>query len=862
MQIDTKQHFLQLKALGYVDGDTIYYREFPPRGGKGSAVKKQRNLPTIIQEQNNNKGLYFVVNGGGQSDSQITGGRALFAEWDDRPLDEQETIWQKKGFLEPSFQVKTRKSCHSYWVFTQPIPIEDWKILQANLLNFLDADRTLKNPSRVLRVAGGWHIKPGEDPIQCQLINLTDRRYTQTEIEAALATMPVEEKPKPKPRLTPSIAPNIPLINCLPLRDRQLISDGAGEGSRNQTGYGLAKDLIATERYLQGENIAYSDSAYNLFLDYCRRCDQSDWGEREWEQVWRSGEKDAPSSPPLDPDKIDNCLRKWAKENGEKLPPKPVLTSQPLAIPQPETARVYGGTKTLNSGELARFVEENLAARLSFDELRTEILLDGQKIILGNDLKFWFLKQFGELATKDDIYDCLTYYARQNAFNPLQKYLESLDCAPIPINNLAARYFGRPEPIYNRMVEMWLISCVARGLTPLDDPHQQGSQVDHTLILQSGQGKYKSTWFKTLGGKWFSDSVKDIESKDSLMIVHSNWIIELSELDRITGRKQAGAIKHWLTQRTDSFRKPYAREIEPNLPRRCVFCGTVNPKTFLVDDENRRFWIVPIDDGIEAIDIPLMERERDGIWRAAYQAYKAGMAWWPTEEEKAAIAGLSQDFKEVDAWAGEIEAWLLNKTMVSSFEVLTDCLGFQPSQIKRADDMRVGKVLDSLGWDKTQRKEQTDPLTGKKVYRRVRIAPVNFQNNYKGWLVGQKHIQSGFQSDQPKIEVGQVGHNSENMTNLPTYRPTLEYPKSLDMTGIDRPTDLNHQLSNRGNGKKIEMTKDQQLVADTIMAEMKRLSWNRDEMRRICLDRYGKSNFLDLNEAQLVDLVAYMGSWS
>ncbi|QHU99991.1 DUF5906 domain-containing protein [Synechocystis sp. CACIAM 05] len=188
MQIDTTQHYLQLKALGYNDGDTIYYREFPPKGGKGSAVKKQRTLPNILQEQNANKGLYFVVNGGGQTDKEISTCRAFFAEWDDRSLEEQEELWENKGFLEPTFQVRTRKSIHCYWVLSEPISVEDWKILQSNLLNLLDADRTLKNPSRILRVAGGWHIKPGEEPVKCELINPTDHRYSQAEIEQALAS--------------------------------------------------------------------------------------------------------------------------------------------------------------------------------------------------------------------------------------------------------------------------------------------------------------------------------------------------------------------------------------------------------------------------------------------------------------------------------------------------------------------------------------------------------------------------------------------------------------------------------------------------------------------------------------------------
>ncbi|AIE73857.1 MULTISPECIES: DUF5906 domain-containing protein [unclassified Synechocystis] len=228
MQIDTTQHYLQLKALGYKDGDTIFYRQFPPKGSKGYASKTKQILPCIIQEQNPEKGLYFVVNGQGQSDKDIKTCRAFFAEWDDRPMEEQEDFWEKINFLEPTFQVKTRKSIHSYWVLKEPIPVEDWKILQANLLNFLDGDRTLKNPSRVLRVAGGWHIKPGEEPVKCELINPTDRRYSKAEIEQALAAKdwtlqiplvpPIQKPARRSPKIKHSVSSPLDDLE----RDKQL----------------------------------------------------------------------------------------------------------------------------------------------------------------------------------------------------------------------------------------------------------------------------------------------------------------------------------------------------------------------------------------------------------------------------------------------------------------------------------------------------------------------------------------------------------------------------------------------------------------------------------------------------------------
>lgn len=505
-----------------------------------------------------------------------------------------------------------------------------------------------------------------------------------------------------------------------------------------------------------------------------------------------------------------------------------VETSTPLKPARPETKRVYGGTKPLQTAELIDFVESEIAPRLEFDDLRSDILLDGERMTMGTDCKVWFYRTFGEVAGKDDIYDTIVNFAKDNAFNPVARYLEQTREQPrrVRIDNLATRYFGRSEKIFNRMVEMWLISAVARALDK-GTPDNPGVQVDHTLVLQSGQGKYKSTFFAVLGGAWFSDSVKDLESKDSLMIVHSNWILEIAEIDRVTSKKQAGSIKHWLTQKTDSYRKPYARELEPNLPRPCVFCATVNPSRFLVDDENRRFWIIPLAESLEAINIPLLTKERDGIWASALFAYRYGgllpllcllfqsktkasplwtllllmepkQPWWPTDEEKAAIALLNQEYKELDAWHDPIEAWIENREWVSAYEILTELFQIEPGQIKRAEDMRVSKILTNLGWTKETRKELPDE-TGQKRFRRVRLNP------RLNKLVG-KVGKDGKKITLPDSYAYRLlkKDGSESVVKSPTdvtgQKKELPTPETLAQSEIYQSSYQGQQLSYSGNG--------------------------------------------------------------
>ncbi len=122
-------------------------------------IGTDRNFQDRLKQINQKQGIYFVVNAGGTKDAEITRVNAIFCEIDDKPIIEQHDIFDNISPWLPSLRIETRKSVHAYWLLSEPITVNDFTNLQKGLIKFFNSDKSVKNPSRVMRVPLFNHVR-------------------------------------------------------------------------------------------------------------------------------------------------------------------------------------------------------------------------------------------------------------------------------------------------------------------------------------------------------------------------------------------------------------------------------------------------------------------------------------------------------------------------------------------------------------------------------------------------------------------------------------------------------------------------------------------------------------------------------
>jgi hypothetical protein len=495
----------------------------------------------------------------------------------------------------------------------------------------------------------------------------------------------------------------------------------------------------------------------------------------------------------------------------------------------------------------AKFLDTQIK-NLEYNLLTERVEWEGKPIELSGELQFRLLHEYNVIASEKMIINGFLYKSKQNAYHPVWRYLASLENTPrVSIDDLSRRYFGTTDPFYDLLVKKWLIGAVARVFEP-------GCQFDNALILQGEQWAGKSQFFKVLGGKWFDDSFgSNVESAKSLMTLHRCWIQEWAEFDKVTGKQDFNAIKDFLTRQTDNFVRQYGRESIEH-PRMSVMAGSINPSAFLKDATgDRRFWVIPLSKGWQ-VPTDQLRSERDQIWAAAVQAYRAGESRYLDREQYEIHKKINEQFRDSDIWLSTIENWLMDQEIqrFSIERVLLECLSLTIDKIDTKSRNRVRDCLIALGCTPLGSRRESE-YDGKA--RRVWQSPEKFPS-------------------QVLIDEPDNGDNGSNGNDNGSVVVQNQVPvRVTTVTTVNNGKNENFfQVTSESNGKNGAPDPDEGTAPgeDTLMREYEEglrreiisvfdcLGWSDDDRCKFLTNRYERLRLEALTRSELIDAADFL----
>lgn len=628
-------------------------------------------------------------------------------------IDDAITLWSRyAGFLHttwshsvdrPRFRVLLRISRRI--TAEEHELILPWVFAQATKAGHA-IDAKAKDPSRFWFAAGVAHA---DAPYSFRAL-----AGTTLEVDIALAAVRAEQneqkkrrqpKPSPAPRTTP--AERKDKYTEAALRKAIDAIAGAPEGARNNVlnkeAFSLA-GLVASGELDEGRvREALLDAADVAGLKAAE-------AHKTIESGLRQGSKK--------PRQVPESKRHEPEWSAPEATPAPSINEALDDAARVETAptepdwsealvRGRHGQVLCTLGNLATIFRSDpvYAGRLRFDEMRDAVTLDDVPVVDVSRVRIREdLERRLRLVVADDLlWDALLLVARERSFHPVRSYLEALAWDGTPrLDRVLEEILGRmsdhemtPEQaeeldLHRCMVRAWFISAVARGLKP-------GEKVDTVLVLVGLQGLLKSTFFAVLTNPWFSDTAIDLESKDAYLQIARYWCIEWAEVEHVTSKRQAGAIKAFVSKRFDAYRPPYARSMI-EVPRGCVFVGSTNETQFLEDDTgSRRFFCVRVGGHV---DVAKLSEWRDQLWAEAVHHYRGGEQWWLDAQTDRTREMHAEMHAVEDPWASSVLRWIAKqaRTDHTSEEVLSDALGVSKKDQNKAAAMRIAKILRAHGW--------------------------------------------------------------------------------------------------------------------------------------------------------------------
>ena len=356
-----------------------------------------------------------------------------------------------------------------------------------------------------------------------------------------------------------------------------------------------------------------------------------------------------------------------------------------------------------------------------FNELTCQIEIDNEPIE-GSFLNTFYI----ELAEKykldinnQKVIDTVNLISRRNSYHPVKQYLDSCNNGldKNVWNNIGYYCFGLKDEIATLHIQKQLIAAIARI-------YKTPCKVDTALILQTDQqGLGKGKFWEAIGGDWYSASLGDLRNiKEDKIILHSSWIHEWGEIDRVMDIQKNEKIKSFMSEQWDNIRLPYERSAT-RLNRKCILVGTTNKRDFIQDPTgSRRFPII----SPKYIDYDWVLKNRAHLLASAKSAFNEGTSWWYNINEIQKINKTALNYAPYDPLKDIIEEYL-NQIWLNDEVCIPQILIGLQKEDQRLDKKFTRGIairLQQLGWVKQDKRRRFELSTKKKsekttIYKKI-----------------------------------------------------------------------------------------------------------------------------------------------
>ena len=654
-------------------------------------------------------GAFFSPNGfasGVRQKDVLTDINAVYVDIDHTSITKEELLMEFSEQLLPTIINQTKNGYHCFWLLDESVDVDDTNRdeltemvegINRRLIALYKGDNAASDVTRLLRIPGTEHRKDIDSPF-----------IIKTVYEVGANTYSLKE-------LTDVFEPISKISNTV------VHGEMTGDAT-DAIKFMLTKPHVRVlwDGEVPEDRLSESDQSLCNHLAFWLQKDPV-----EMEKAWLSSKLGQREKTQTRKDYRDRTINNAIARTNDVYVPKVVA-----AIPDKVIDISLDDLMSVTKGDKVAYLtnDENIIRVLShykvakYDEFRNRayLLLDGEWKVRndGSDglMYSWLVTKFPFLAivTSRKVSELLTVVQYRHTFDSAQDYVNGLTWdGESRLDNWLNKVFYVGEESYHKDIgSKWWMGMVARILKP-------GCKFDNVLLVQGGQELGKSLAFLTIAGSCEQHvEFTDLKVKEMQQDMQGKLIVEFAEA-AIFSKADSETLKSVVSRQTDTFRIPWEKHAR-DFPRRCVFAVSANNDDILKDTTGgRRWWTVDLPEDMKVYppkrtaNIDWLKENRDQLFAEAAVRFNRGDEFWKVDaeelrERQKSITSTEQDEDLFFDWyqmLGETqqdEGVSIRGAYVGAYKVdyHGDKLREDAISIKKADEMRVGRILRKIGLEK------------------------------------------------------------------------------------------------------------------------------------------------------------------